>query len=98
MRKNRQASQKNASAKAHAGTAHYIKPKSGCTGTGVSRVVRDKSNGRLGIILRVNAIRWIDSNHSVVDSSHYQSGRSASASSYYLERNAGGWKVTKDEL
>ncbi|MCL2724638.1 MAG: hypothetical protein FWD69_09405 [Polyangiaceae bacterium] len=76
-----------------------VKPVSACDDVSCNACnVRDKSNGGPGIILRVDAIRWVDANHPVVSGGYNEASMSASGNDYYLERKADGWTVTKDEM
>lgn len=64
---------------------------------GGSRVTHEQKGGR-GIILRLEAIRWIDGDTVEVDGGYYEANRSASGNTYRAERLGGKWAVTSDGM
>lgn len=60
--------------------------------------IRHKQNGRHGIIVLVDRIRWIDADTVEVEGGYYEGSTSASGNVYRVERRDGTWAVVDDRM
>ncbi|HEY1954609.1 MAG TPA: hypothetical protein VGH28_03340 [Polyangiaceae bacterium] len=60
--------------------------------------VTERATGKRGLAFRIDSISWTDADHAQVSGGYYEAGLSASGNVYTLERAAGVWTVTKDEM
>jgi len=70
---------------------------SGCTEDARTGVTQ-RSTGAHGLAFRIDSIKLTDADHATVTGGYYEAGLSASGNVYTLERVAGAWTVTKDEM
>ena len=71
-----------------------VRPQSRAT---VKRYVVDKVTGEPGVILNLNAVKWQDNSHVIIEGGYYQNPRGVMKATFTLERSNVGWVVQKVE-
>jgi hypothetical protein len=74
-----------------------VRPLSQATVSATGRVT-DRASGGLGLIFKIDAIRWIDARTAIADGGYYETGLSSSGNSYRIERRDNTWYVTGDVI
>lgn len=58
--------------------------------------VKDRDTGEIGLIFRVDNIKWVSDTEVEVGGGYYEAGLSSSGNTYFLKKQKDRWVVTKD--